>query len=73
MRSLVLGMVVLMLSYPGSCFAYKGNDWEQWDDTTKTVYVTGVLDGFKFSAVIVDIPKDVDVVHDGQKENYRMH
>ncbi|HKN86224.1 MAG TPA: Rap1a/Tai family immunity protein [Nitrospiraceae bacterium] len=68
MRSLVLGIIVLMLWYPDTCLPYIGNDWGQWDDTAKTIYVAGVLEGFKFSAVNLDIPKGVDVVYDTQNE-----
>ena len=67
MINLVLTTVVLVLSSPASSFAYLGNDWEQWDDNTKTVYVGGVLDAFKFNAMNLDIPKDVDVIADMEK------
>jgi|SRR5690349_12111488 hypothetical protein len=68
MKSLVLGIILLTLWCPVTCLAYTGNDWGKWDDTTKTVYVAGVLDGFKFSVINLDIPTGVDVVHDAQKE-----
>lgn len=68
MKRIILGVFVLMLSYPANCLAYSGNEWGQWDDITKAVYVAAVLDAFQFSAINLDIPKGVDVIHDMQKE-----